>query len=149
MKKIIIALFLFFSLSLNAQVKKLGFYTNEVSKDGEHSTGYTLQLWKYNDMIIGQVSYNEGLIGDQISNFISNVQYDPESKSFSFQSKLGDSLLEFVGNIYKTEVLGAFKWNSIKATKRKSLKICCEDAEINIDYKSFEDWKQMWKQFEN
>lgn len=149
MKKNIILLFVLISISLNAQVKKIGFYSNEVSKDAEHSVGYILQLWKYKDKIIGQISYNEGLIGDQISNFISNVQYDAKSKSFSFQSKLGNSHLEFIGKLYKSEVLGSFKWNSTKATKQESLKICCKDSEINVDYKSLEHWNEMWKEFEN
>ena len=148
MKKITIALLICFSLSLQAQVKKFGFYTNERSGDGEHSFGYTFQLWKYNNTIIGKVSFTEGLIGDQVSSFISDVHYNPETNAISFVSKIDNTPLEFNGTIYKSEIRGVFKWNLKKVTKLETLKLCCKDAEINVDYKSFEDWKAMWKQFD-
>ncbi|MBG6111887.1 hypothetical protein IWX84_002778 [Flavobacterium sp. CG_9.10] len=70
------------AFDIEKEVKTFGFYSNEKSNDGEHSKGYTLQLWKYRNTLIGKLSYNEGLIGDQISNYISNVKYNSEKKHF-------------------------------------------------------------------
>ncbi len=53
--------------------KNIWLLFKQKSNDGEHSLGYTLELWKYKNTLVGKVSYNKGLIGDQISGYISNV----------------------------------------------------------------------------
>lgn len=137
-----------FSFEINNEVRKFGFYSNEISTDGEHSHGYTLQLWKYKNSLIGKLSYNEGLIGDQVSDYISNVNYNSKNGSLYFETALDNEKVNFNGKILKSKIIGTFKWNS-KITNKESLGICCSDAEINIDYRTLDKWKKMWQRFDN
>ncbi len=62
------------------ELKTFGFYTNEKSTNGELPIGYTLQLWKYNNTLIGVLRYNEGSFGINTSGFIDNVKYNSKKE---------------------------------------------------------------------
>lgn len=146
-KIFLISLALILLLHPENEVKTFGFYSNEKSNDGEHSIGYTLQLWRYKNTLVGKVSYNEALIGDHSSGFISNVKYDPKRKTLSFDSILGKENVSFSGKIISSRISGAFTWARHK-DQNQSLKSCCKDAEINKDYLTLSEWKKMWQKFE-
>lgn len=149
MKKAFFVLAIFLILTaFNTEkaIKTFGFYSNEKSNDGEHSQGYTLQLWKYKNTIIGKISYNEGLIGDNISGYIANVKFNKEM--LYFESTLNDEKIKFNGKISKTKIFGTFTWPS-QVDKDQLMKLCCNDAPINVDYATLNEWKKMWYKFEN
>lgn len=151
MKKtfLIFSLFLIFtSFKPESEIKPFGFYSNEKSSDGEHSNGYTLQLWKYKNNLIGKLSYNEGQIGTQVSGFISNVKYNSEKETLIFESKLDEERIVFNGKISKNKVVGTYIWPT-RLDKNQTLKMCCKDAQINTEYQTFDEWEKMWKQYEN
>ncbi len=149
MKKTVILFFVFLLVSAfnsESEVKTFGFYANEKSFDGEHSKGYTLHLWTYKNALIGWISYNEGLIGDQISGDISNVKYDQKRGTLSFESVLEGEKIKFSGKISKAEASGTFTWAS-KMDKKQTMESCCEDAPINRDYPTLKDWEKMRENF--
>jgi len=151
MKKtfLIFSLFLILTaFNIEKEVKTFGFYSNEKSNDGEHSKGYTLQLWKYKNTLIGKISYNEGLIGDQISGYISNVKYNSEKETLYFESALDGEKINFNGKISSSKTSGTYTWKS-RIDKNQYMNICCEDAQINVDYLTLKEWKEMWKEFEH
>lgn len=133
------------SFQQDTPVKVLGFFSNEKSTDGEHSSGYTLNLWQYNASLVGMLSYNEGLIGDQVVNVISNVNYNKTSGDISFSSSLYGKTVLFKGKISPTKVTGSFTWSN-RVDKNQLLKSCCKDAPIYKNYKSYKDWKKMVQQ---
>jgi len=147
MKQIIFFLFIFVfsSFQQNTTVKVLGFFSNERSADGEHSSGYTLHLWQYNGNVIGTLSYNEGLIGDQVVNTINNVKFNQANGDISFGSSLGKKAVAFKGKLSPTNVTGSFTWSN-RVDKNQSLKSCCKDAPIYKNYKSYKDWEKMLQQ---
>lgn len=136
------------AFNIEKEVKTFGFYSNEKSNDGEHSKGYILQLWKYKNTLIGKISYNEGLIGNQISSYVFNVKYNEEKGILYFESTLDGEKIKFNGKISKSKTFGTYTWPS-KIDKNQSMKICCDDAPINIDYQTLNEWKKMWEEFEN
>ena len=149
MKNIIllISFFIFSNFSVNDQVKKFGFYTNEKSSDGEHSIGYTVQLWKYQNSFIGKMAYNQGLIGDQEEGFIKNVKYNMTSGDLNFDSELSGEKITFIGKINDRKLVGTITRKN-RADKNQTLTKCCSDAPINVDYPTIKAWQNMWKQFE-
>jgi hypothetical protein len=143
---LIASLLAFTFFNTKDEVKAFGFYSNEKSNDGNHSIGYTLQLWKYKGALIGQLSYNEAEIGSNARGLITNVKYNPTSKLLSFDATLNQQKISFKGKILSAQVLGTFTWSSHKAV-RQSLKSCCKDAKINTDYPTLAKWKEMWQSF--
>lgn len=141
---------LFFSIVVvssfrqDTTVRVYGFYSNERSTDGEHSSGYTLQLWQYKSSLIGALSYNEGLIGDQATNTISDVKFNQSTGNISFSSSLNGQTVSFQGKISPAKVIGSFTFRN-RVEKSQSLKSCCKDAPIYKNYKSYKDWEKMLK----
>lgn len=147
MKQIILflSLLIFSSFQQDTTVKVYGFYSNEKSADGEHSSGYTLHLWQYNGSLIGALAYNEGLIGDQAINTISEVKFNKATGDLSFSSSLNGQAVKFQGKIFPAKINGSFTWSN-RVDKSQSLKSCCKDALIYKNYKSYNEWEKMLKQ---
>jgi hypothetical protein len=59
-----------------------------VKSDGEHIDGYSIDLWKRGDEILGLISVHRGLIGDPPAGLLTDVRYVAKSGSFSFKSKV-------------------------------------------------------------
>ena len=144
---LLLSLLFFTSSFIDNDVKRFGFYSNEKSTDGEHSLGYTIQLWKYDNNIIGKIEFNEGLIGDQVGGFIENVKYNSKTGNLIFQSQLDTEKITFIGKVYKAKIIGKVIWKT-KTDKNQVLEKCCNDAEINRDFPTIKDWKSMWQKFE-
>ncbi|ANE52295.1 hypothetical protein [Flavisolibacter tropicus] len=142
---LVLSVFIFSAFQQDNTVKVLGFFSNERSADGEHSSGYTLRLWQYNGSLIGILSYNQGLIGDQVVNVISNITYNKTNGDISFGCSLDGQAVTFKGKILPTKVTGSFTWSN-RVDKNQSLKSCCKDAEIYKNYKSYKDWEKMMRQ---
>lgn len=123
-------------------VKVFGFYSNEISSDGEHSSGYSLHLWKFNERLVGLVFYNAGLIGDQAKGQIKDVKFNIANGDISFTSQLNGELINFTGIVQSTKVTGTFSW-STRIDKNQLLKSCCKDALIYKDYNSYPAWTKM------
>jgi hypothetical protein len=136
----------FSSFQQDSSVKVFGFYSNEKSLDGEHSTGYTLHLWKYKGSLIGTVSYNQGIIGDQTIEVINDVKYSNANGEFSFSSSLSGERVTFNGKVQPGKVVGTFLRGGM-IDKNQSLKSCCKDAIIYKNYNTYNDWEKMLQQF--
>lgn len=54
----------------------------------EHAYGYTVQLWRTGDRILGLFMASAGLAGDTPTGILENVRFDPRSGNLSFSAKL-------------------------------------------------------------
>ena len=142
---LIVSVLLFSSFQQNTTVKVLGFFSNESSSDGEHSSGYSVHLWHYNGSLIGTLSFNQGVIGDQVVGVIRNVNYNKASGDISFGTTLDRQPVTFKGKVFPTKISGSFTWGD-KIDKNQSLRSCCKDAEIYKNYKSYKEWENMLRQ---
>jgi hypothetical protein len=73
----------------DAPVTVLGVYSNRAG-DGEHAWGYTVELWKHEDKIVGMIFGTNDLMldGNPPTGLLENVRYDPKTGRISFSAKL-------------------------------------------------------------
>jgi hypothetical protein len=68
-------------------IRALGEFSN-MRLTEEHAYGYSVQLWRDGDSLIGLFLASEGLQGDTPTGALENVKYDPRTGSLSFAAKL-------------------------------------------------------------
>jgi hypothetical protein len=68
-------------------VRAFGSYEH-VTSDGEHASGYSLDLWSYGGKLVGIIRVHRGLMGDPPAGLLEDVVYDPSSHKLSFRSKV-------------------------------------------------------------
>jgi hypothetical protein len=165
-KLLVVLVFLTFAGTVRAQtselpVKALGNFMR-VESDGEHASGYNVELWKQGDKIIGLINAHDGLIGDPPAGLLENVRYDRRTGKFSFTAKLSlavtlddnyqsiptRELFEFHGILSKTRLTG-----NLTITQQQCSRLCVERKRLNLprskkfgswvqDFKSYADWKK-------
>jgi hypothetical protein len=59
------------------QIRVLGYFDASFS-DGEHRTGYALQLWRHKQTVVGFLLVPQGLIGDSPTGLLENVSLTPD-----------------------------------------------------------------------
>lgn len=103
------------------RVTPIGSFTNAES-DGEHESGYSVNLWSHGQGIVGYVSYHVGLIGDAPAGVLTNVQFNPVTGALSFSAKLtigshscrihenvpSHDMLSFRGRLRRRQLRGTF-----------------------------------------
>uniref|UniRef100_UPI00404AA5E8 hypothetical protein n=1 Tax=Fulvivirga sp. TaxID=1931237 RepID=UPI00404AA5E8 len=133
------------SFDTNSTIKLIGFYTNEESSDGEHSSGYFLHLWSLNGQLLGKLTFNEGLIGSGANEWLQGIL---SGDSIELQSTVYDNEITFKGIVSKTEVKGTFIWSNGKIDEQQYLKKCCEDAPIHKDYQNLSTFLEQWTELD-
>lgn len=69
-------------------VKLVGIYSN-VKADGTHSSGFRIQLWKYNDNLFGLISGSPlAISGDPPTGRLNDLHLDQKTKQLSFNARL-------------------------------------------------------------
>ncbi len=122
-------------VQLRTPVQLVGVYSNAKSNDGEHESGYTLEVWRDHDGLFGVFMVHGPLIGDPARGVISGVSYDPATHKLHFTAKLSISrgysltdqqggvkkvppsrdLLEFDGELTAEALKGAARLSSARA----------------------------------
>ncbi len=72
-------------------VELFGVYSNAKSNDGEHESGYTLELWRDKEGLFGVFMVHGPQIGDPAKGMISDVGYDATTGRLHFTAKLSIS----------------------------------------------------------
>ena len=68
------------------EVKAFGCYVNPGT--GGDAPGYSVQLWSFNNQIIGLVEYRSNAAGRPPQGMLTEVQYDSETERISFDARL-------------------------------------------------------------
>jgi hypothetical protein len=124
----------------DSPVKQFGSF-QKVKTDGEHASGYSVDLWKENGKLIGLIAVHRGLIGDPPTGLIENVQFDPQTKKFSFTAKLtigqfydkthedvpSQDILKFDGTLTNKKLAG-----TVKMTNQLCPDKCPESMKISL-----------------
>lgn len=145
---------------LESPVKIIGSFSKVIS-DGEHASGYDVELWRQGDKIFGLISAHRGLIGDPPTGILENVRYDSATKRLSFRAKLTLGIF-FDKNNSNVPSRDIFEFQGIQTNKRLQgeLKMinelcadkCPERKRINLprskewssmmsEYKTYAEWK--------
>ena len=69
-----------------AAVRWLGQFSSFES-DGDHESGYTVDLWKHGGSLIGILTSHVGPVGDSPRGPLKEVTYDPKSGSVAFEAE--------------------------------------------------------------
>jgi hypothetical protein len=74
----------------NSAIKPFGAFM-KVRGDGEHCSGYDVELWTRGEKFCGIISVHRGLCGDPPAGQLENIQFDPRTKKLSFSAKVSIS----------------------------------------------------------
>lgn len=81
------------------QVQVLGEFTR-LTFSGEDVFGYSLQLWKEKQQILGRLAIFVGPPADPPTETLEDVKYDPRTKQFSFSARLSAAFTRAAGNTW-------------------------------------------------
>lgn len=126
----------------------------------EHAYGYTVQLWRQGDQIIGFLQSSEGLAGDTPTGVLEQVQFDPRTQSLSFQAKLTmgvvllaqgrqeptHDLFEFRGTLGSAALVGVIRRRDMLRPTAKAeirqVRLRKQSGENMIEFESYPEWKK-------
>ena len=152
----LVVLFLFLTSAVNAgTVNFVGSYSNVESGDeGEHCSGYDIDLYEHEGSTIGNVSYSSGLCGDSPFGLLNEVKHEKKQGSLLFESKLSvgedakgrtKDILKFKGVLTQSSLSGVMSWFTYGSNKPYSEeKVKVQKIEKGWVVKSldFEEWKK-------
>src|SRR3989442_2330177 len=67
-------------------IKVYGSYMN-MKTNGEHASGYSVDLWAQGKKMIGIIRVHRGLMGDPPAGLLEDVLFDPQTHAFSFTAR--------------------------------------------------------------
>lgn len=85
----------------------LGHFARVTSADnGEHCSGYSLDLWESKASLVGLLHHHSGLCGDPPCAVIEQAALNRSSGRLAFTSKIGTERFRFVGVVRGKRVVG-------------------------------------------
>jgi hypothetical protein len=145
------------NLDQSVTIEPFHVFTNILSPDIDPSGGYKVWLWKRKDALMGIFYHREGEPGTGPIGTVENIEFDPKSGNFSFESNVSYCLggshnlnLHFEGSLKKNALEGViFATNEdvapwYRKRKKVTLKKCCDDAPLFKGYVSIDEWKKDW-----
>ncbi|HEV8591253.1 MAG TPA: hypothetical protein VGQ55_04050 [Pyrinomonadaceae bacterium] len=154
-------------ITVSAQAKSVrafGSYEHVIS-DGEHASGYSLDLWSYGGKLIGIIRVHRGLIGDPPAGLLEDVVYSPSLHKLTFRSKatlglFSDSthnevpsqdLLNFTGILTSSRLTGTIVMENrlcekgCRESKRIVLRRSKDEKYFLKNFPSYDAWKESVK----
>jgi len=95
--------------TLADEFQYVGTFHNVSSKDnGEHCTNYSVDLWKYNERVLGLLDVHVGLCGDPPCGVIKDPRLDSKTGRLGFWSSINGQKIEFKGTLTRETIDGTF-----------------------------------------
>jgi len=130
-------------------VKEFGSFMR-VRSDGEHASGYTVDLWTHGTKIIGIIRIHRGLMGDPPAGLLENVLYDPRTRALSFSARASLGLFfDSTHNNVPSKDVFTFRGTVTKQRLRgvlSSKNLLCKDQcgeRHSIDLQRSGDWTSL------
>jgi len=102
------------STTFAQDIRPLGFFENVHSSDGgEHCYGYSLQLWKYRDRLLGLLDIHQGLCGDPPCGVLQDAFLNVETGRLTFRSQIIGEAWDFAGTLKLDSVVGTLNGRSV------------------------------------
>jgi hypothetical protein len=147
-----------FAQQLHRPIRAIGEFSN-MRYTEEHAYGYSVELWREGDSVIGLLLVSEGLQGDTPTGMLENIRFDSRTGALSFTAKLttgatilpggrqepSRDLFEFSGALRATVLTGTFKRSDprqpsrLGSRERVQLKI--SPQAVMIPANSYAEWK--------
>jgi hypothetical protein len=125
------------------QIKALGDFTN-VKSNGEHQWGYSVEIWKQGNKILGLISGDSAsrLIGDPPTGLLENISFDAKTGKLSFRAVLPSDVYEFDGVLTKEKLKGKLSNTGINKIEIITLRRAKQESSEMEEFESCEDWKK-------
>ena len=126
------------SIPLHAESwSRLGAFSNmRFSRDQAH--GYTIQLWRHDDTVVGYLLYADGPDADTPLGVIEHVAFDARAGALSFSATLCDRV-DFAGTLKGNALTGAVSRRG--SATRVTLQWSKEQTGRMPDPSSYADWQ--------
>ena len=138
----------------------IGTFRN-IHGDGEHSWGYSVDLWRQGDILYGMIdgSNDLRLAGDPPAGVLEDVRFEPKSGKLAFKSRLSTGvgpdgkptrdIYEFAGVLIRSRLAGVIRTSELSCGRACNtrvpvvLKRSKESSELYEGYKTLDelnDW---------
>jgi hypothetical protein len=99
-----------------------------------HWYGWSLELWRYKDRVLGLLDHHEGLCGDPPCRALTDVSHDSKSGRLTFSA----FEIRFMGTLTRNEVVGTL------GTERLHLKRNNDRTDARSD-RRLDEWCEFWR----
>lgn len=121
------------------EIRHIGDFHNVSSPDqGEHCSGYSLELLEHKREVIGLFDVHAGLCGDPPCSVIRDVKFDEKRGLLSFQASIQGQVYRFAGTLKSKAVSGKVNGKAVRLAKEPSWSEL--DSDTNLS-----EWCQFWK----
>jgi hypothetical protein len=132
-------------------VRAIGEFSNMRFTE-EHAYGYSVQLWRDGDSLIGLFLASEGLQGDTPTGMLENVKYDSRTGALSFAARLtiglavlpggrqepSRDLFRFSGTLTPAALTGTLE----RSDKRERVRLKIQPQSATFAAGSYAEWKR-------
>jgi hypothetical protein len=140
-------------------IRSMGEYSN-MRYTEEHEYGYTVELWRDRDSVIGLLLVSAGLQGDTPTGMLENVRFVSRTGALSFTAKLttglaflpggrqepSRDLFEFTGTLKATTLTGALNrsdlWQPSRPGSRERVQLKRQRQAAVLPAGSYAEWKR-------
>ena len=77
----------------------VGTYEKVESATGEHCSGYSIDLWKQNNLLFGLLHQHRGLCGDPPCGVLKDLEHSPETGVIRFTAETHENVFLFAGSL--------------------------------------------------
>jgi hypothetical protein len=138
----------------SSEIRVLGYFDATVT-DGEHQTGYALELWRRNDTAIGFLIVAQGLIGDAPLGVLENVSLTPDGHLALEATVPGGWITEKEQQVSRYTFNGILGQDTVEGVLQSRTLVSRESVtqrtvrfrrlasmtEVMRDYPSYDEWK--------
>jgi hypothetical protein len=97
------------------EIALVGRFDNVASSDqGEHCSGYSLDLWESRGRPFGLLHHHSGLCGDPPCSVIENAALDDKTGRLTFNSAIRSQKFEFAGFVQGKRVVGKLNGREVQ-----------------------------------
>jgi hypothetical protein len=141
-------------------IVSFGAFTN-MRYYGEHTDGYTLELWRDQNRVFGLFLSSQGLSGDTPTGLLEDVRFNSQTGSLMFRARLTTGLFSnrqfsnvpsryiyrFSGFLKGARLVGTLEITNAltpeEAPRRERIRLrrSKREAETMIEAQSYDDWK--------
>ncbi len=129
------------------RVVYVGTYEKVESIDGHHCSGYSIDLWKHNDVLFGLLHHHRGLCGDPPCGVLTDIQHSSESRSIRFQAETLEAKFHFSGSLKDDLLTGtlAKRWSGTDIDSKETVRLPRHPQVYLADkFDSLEKWHEFY-----
>ena len=150
---VVLALFSHLSVVLDAaetstrRVVYVGTYEKVESIDGHHCSGYSIDLWKHNDVLFGLLHHHRGLCGDPPCGVLTNIRNNTETGDFRFKADTLEAKFYFSGSLKHDLLTGTItkRWSGTDIDSKETVRLPKQrDIYWADKFDSLEKWHEFY-----